>query len=1203
MDYRILGPIEVLDGGEPVDIGSRQQRALLAILVLHANRVVATERILEDLWPQDPIGKERTLWVYISRLRSILDPDREGPAKSTVLVTRDHGYVLQVPPVDVDARRFEALADEGRRLLRDDPVSAAAVLREALDLWRGSALEEFRFDDFARPDADRLGDRRLAALEDRIDADLRAGRHREVIGELDELVASHPERERFVGQQMIALYRAGRPADALRAFEQNRRTIGEDLGIEPSPELRRIEEQVLLHDPRLVPAGHDAEPLVSTANPFVGLRPFGEDDADRFFGRDLLIADLVRRLAAGHALVALVGSSGSGKSSALHAGLIAAIRKGAVEGSDDWLIARMVPGSDPFGELEAALSRASFDRPDGLDVLLDDAEDGVLRGCLSLLSEEHNRIVLVIDQFEELFTLGASRSERDRFVRNLEVALGDPDGRIVVVIGLRADFYGHPLEYPVLAHHLAEAIVNVVPLSLDGLEAAAEEPAAGAGVVLEPALLVQLLGDVAGQAGGLPLFQYALTELFDRRDGSLLAHHAYEEMGGVSGVIARRAEDLFLDLDPDERDVAKQLFLRLVTIVDQGAWGRRRVAGGEIAAISPDLVPLQTVLARFSDHRLLTLDRDPVTGSRTVEVAHEALLDQWPRLRRWIDDGRRDVLTRARLSTALTEWNATDRRPGYLLSGQRLADYETWAATSALRLTAAERAFLNESIGQRESDRTAEQQRVQRETKLDRTARRRLRILGAVAAATAIASAVGVIVVDEGDEPSIAVVHGPGGDGGAVDLLIAGVGNVERDRDISVDLLEPLVDVEEDLRRLAETGTELIVVSSEFDLDVDAVAADYPDVHWVAIDEAAVHVEGPNLTKVHFDVQDSAFLAGAAAALSSETGRVGFVGGYQTFRTEQSRNGFEQGARWADPGVDVTSSFLGPVADPIASVESRDDLAFDAATAMYAADVDVIFHDAGPAGRGVARAANEWAGSPHPVWIIGSDSDAYLTLSESDRDVVLTSTIKRFDAAVETVIGAWLDGELLSGDTTLGLADDAVALSRSGDHLAAVDGRLKNLAGDVAFGHIDVSMHAMTPPDWQLDADVIVTLTKSDDGCTVERMTVDGVPVEAHAKQVTVARDDIVEVEMENTSSDIAGLGLRPVPIGTTTDDLLAASGTTTTGKPSQLGKIQAITTAEVGGTTSAAAVVGGQPLSITCITGTPSGTSTDSYPLIVSPT
>jgi basic membrane lipoprotein Med (substrate-binding protein (PBP1-ABC) superfamily)/DNA-binding SARP family transcriptional activator len=1204
LEYRILGPFEVCDGGEPIDIGARQQRALLAILLIHANRVVATERILEDLWPDDPLGKERTLWVYISRLRSILDPDRDGRCKSTVLLTRDHGYELVVAPDDIDAHRFEQLAQHGRELLRDDPASAAADLRRALGLWRGTALEDFQYDDFARADASRLDDLRLGAIEDRIDADIRAGHHREVIGELEQLVVGHPERERFVGQLMIALYRSGRQADALRAFERYRRTIGEQLGIEPSPELRRIEEQVLLHDARLAPPTADREDLLSAVNPFNGLHAFTEADAERFFGRDRLVASLVRRLAAGSRLLALVGASGSGKSSVLHAGLVTAVRKGAVEGSDDWLIALMVPGSQPFREAEAALLRSTLDAPDGLGAVLDEPEDGLLRACLRLLPDSTSRVLLVIDQFEELFTLGAPPPARDRFIRNLEVLLDDPYGRVVVAIGLRADLYGLPLEYPVFAEMLADGIVNVVPLTPDELESAAEEPAARAGATLEPALLVQLLSDVAGRPGGLPLFQYALTELFDRRDGALLTLDAYHEMGGVSGAIARRAEDLFLSLGPDERDAAKQLFLRLVTIADQGAWGRRRVAAGEIAAISTDLVALQTVLDRFAEHRLLTLDRDPVTGSPTVEVAHEALLDQWPRLRRWIDDGRRDVLAHARLATALTEWEASGRQPGYLLSGQRLADYEEWARTSTLRLSTTEQRFLDVSLRQRDADQLAEDKRVARETKLDRTAKRRLWVLGAVTVTLVAGLVGGFVLFTGGGQPAIAVVHGAPGDLGISDMLIGGVGDAERERDVEIDLVEPLVDAEEELRRLAESGTDLVVVSGEWDLEVNSVALDYPDVRWVAIDPAFVKVEGPNISEIHFAVEHSAFLAGAAAALSSETDKVGFIGGYQTFRTEGSRNGFERGVEWIDQSITVVATYIGPVANPITRADADDDLAYELASAMYADGVDVIFHDAGAAGAGVTRAANDWSAT-RQVWTIGSDVDEFVTLRQSERGVVLTSTIKRFDVAVEAAVADFLDGDLAAGETVLGLADEAVELSRKGDHLTAVDGQLQNLEGELAGGHISVSPFALRPAGWQAEPDAVIHLTQTNDDCEVDRVTVDGETTpgaELADDELVVSRGDVVVVELTNASSDFTSVIVRTADFGTTNADLDAAQPIASAGP---LGIYHGVSGAQPGGRTSTAAVVSESPLSIACWKGPLPTQPTDArgfHPLIVRP-
>ena len=471
----------------PIDLGPFKQRALLALLLFHAGRVLATDRILEDLWGDDALGKENALWVYISRLRAALEPDRAPRAGSSVLVTRDHGYVLDVDADAIDARRFEQLAQAGWALVRDDPVAAAETLRTALDLWRGAPLQEFTYEAFATAEITRLERLRLDTVENRIEADLRCGLANELVVELEGLVEESPLRERPVSQLVLALYRSGRQAEALRALQAHRSRLGEELGLEPSPELRRLEEQVLLHDERLRPPRlATLRPSASNAdavNPFKGLRAFGEADVADFFGRERLVADLVARLVRGERLLSLVGPSGSGKSSALFAGLVPVLRKEAVAGSDSWLVASMVPGSYPMVELEAALLRASVDPPDSLAEQLTDGGTGLLRAVLRILPDDSSRLLLVVDQFEELFTLVGDLGARERFLSGLLTVLDDPRGRVTVVVSMRADAYHLGAGPPrVRASGWRARSSTSWPLRPDELEAAAEEPAARNGV-------------------------------------------------------------------------------------------------------------------------------------------------------------------------------------------------------------------------------------------------------------------------------------------------------------------------------------------------------------------------------------------------------------------------------------------------------------------------------------------------------------------------------------------------------------------------------------------------------------------------------------------------------------------------------------------------------------------------------------------------
>jgi DNA-binding SARP family transcriptional activator/tetratricopeptide (TPR) repeat protein len=247
VNFKILGPLEVRDGGEPVSLGPPKQRAVLAVLLVHANRVVSVDRLIDLLWGEVPPRRASgALQAYVHNLRKVLEPARLPRTPPQVLVTRAPGYLLCVDPDRFDATRFHALAAEGHRLLaRGRPAEARTILAEALALWRGSALAEFAHAAFGQPEVARLEELRTVAVEDRLEAELALGEHAGAVPELELLVREHPLRERLWGLLMVALYRSGRQGDALRAAAQVRRVLREELGAEPGPALRRLEADVL----------------------------------------------------------------------------------------------------------------------------------------------------------------------------------------------------------------------------------------------------------------------------------------------------------------------------------------------------------------------------------------------------------------------------------------------------------------------------------------------------------------------------------------------------------------------------------------------------------------------------------------------------------------------------------------------------------------------------------------------------------------------------------------------------------------------------------------------------------------------------------------------------------------------------------------------------------------------------------------------
>ncbi len=351
-------------------------------------------------------------------------------------------------------------------------------------------------------------------------------------------------------------------------------------------------------------------------NPYKGLRAFQESDADDFFGREKLVQQFLQRLgeeAEYSRFLAVVGPSGSGKSSVVKAGLIPALRNGALPGSDQWFITEMVPSAHPLEELEIALLRVASNPMVNIAEQLQRDDRGLIRASRLLLPFGSNQLCVVIDQFEELFTLTQDDSIQNKFMESIYQAATDPASPLIVIITLRADFYDRPLRHLNFSRLVEKSTALVLPLTPEELELAIRSPAERVGGLFEKGVIPAIIGDIIDQPGALPLLQYTLTELFEHREGRMLTCTAYHSIGGVLGALGRRAEEVYSNLDYEAQETTRQLFLRLVSLGQEGEDTRRRVLQAEVEALQSS--PLPEVINAYDQARLLTFDHDPTTRS------------------------------------------------------------------------------------------------------------------------------------------------------------------------------------------------------------------------------------------------------------------------------------------------------------------------------------------------------------------------------------------------------------------------------------------------------------------------------------------------------------------------------------------------------------------------------------------------------------
>jgi len=455
--------------------------------------------------------------------------------------------------------------------------------------------------------------------------------------------------------------------------------------------------------------------------PYKGLNHFEEADADLFVGREALTAKLTERVISSPSsgspsnsrFLAVVGASGSGKSSLVRAGVIPALRWN--KKSADWQIHILTPTTHPLESLAEALTQDNQSVTQTatlMDDLTRDSRSLHLFARRKLGSGNGAHLLLVVDQFEEVFTLCRSEEERASFISNLLAASSEAAGPVIVLIALRADFYGHCANYIQLREALAQHQEYIGSMSDEELRRAIEEPAQRGRWEFEPGLVDLLLHDVGHEPGALPLLSHALMETWQRRRGRDLTLSGYTSSGGVRGAIAETAEAVFTDrITHEQQNTARRIFLRLTELGDETATGdtRRRAAFNELILKQEETTSTQIVLKVLADARLITTSED------SVEVAHEALIREWPRLRGWLEDNREGLRLHRHLTEAAQEWMEMDREPDILYRGARLTQAQEWALTHQEEMNALEREFLAVSVETREREVVEREAQRQRE--------------------------------------------------------------------------------------------------------------------------------------------------------------------------------------------------------------------------------------------------------------------------------------------------------------------------------------------------------------------------------------------------------------------------------------------------------------------------------------------------------
>jgi len=727
LEVRLLGQFLVDLDGASIQINSRPAQSLLAYLLINKGKAFRREKLAGLLWPDTSDTNARNnLRQALWRIRKSLETDTPTSQPYFLVDDLTVGFNAE-SDYSLDVNKLEAKVD--------DSVPFQKLI-EIVSLYDGELLPGF-YDDWVVLERERLQSVFETQMDLLIHRLIETQDWPKVIEWSERWIASGSVPEPAYRSLMIAHAGRGDLSSVAAAYHRCESAMLNELGLEPSESThslfddlktgkKGIPEFAGQRDGKRVSPTRDEAPAPGEP-PYKGLQFYDESDADYFFGREELTSEIHKDLIEGKSFTAVVGASGSGKSSIVRAGLIPALKSGKPPDSDtgasphgksDWKVILTTPTAHPLEALAIGLKKDSLDGIPTANLVkeLINNPNGLREQLSNWLSENKPkskttlRLLIVIDQFEELFTLCQDEVERHAFIDNLLHATAiNTEPQISVVITLRADFYSHCGQYPELRSALTRNQIYLGPMSAEEIRRAIEGPARQGGWEFEPGLVELILRDVSKEPGALPLLSHALLETWHRRSGRTLTLQGYATSGGVRGGIARTAESVFnLQLSPTQQPIAKNIFLRLTNLGEETEGTRRRVDREELYPATQNTSAVQEVLGILADARLITVDAD------SVEVAHEALITEWPTLRDWLVENREGLRLHRHLTEAAQAWDELDRNPGELYRGARLGQALEWVDTYQSELSVLEQDFLaasRERAEKAENERKAQQER------------------------------------------------------------------------------------------------------------------------------------------------------------------------------------------------------------------------------------------------------------------------------------------------------------------------------------------------------------------------------------------------------------------------------------------------------------------------------------------------------------